>query len=354
MVSTVVVCMYISVSDGTYYTQEKSQSELLTKIRTTVIFSVLATIMQKLNSLYRPIDIIAVTLSIHFISTTVHSIVLRDQNIRRRLHCGYILRSISRQSILVVSDAVAHTIYIQDFGTQQDNMFIFIIATTAFVAFLTLLPEWFLYDEIQGSLKNILTYSFTSRYSQLNIPGLSGNTGLGTLIYGILFVVLSIPKTTNTNDKETFVFIETLQHTVAMILSNRFLTNVTPAFSNQVFSIAILLAMYIISDHIPMSSTTSTFVLWRMSTDVSKWVSTILNGGIFDQILLYSILLCVLPTINRKTASVIFVAAVQTLISNIVRSGSYLGSVGMVVSSTCVLLVADIVLDTRKQRLAHH
>lgn len=349
MGSAVFSPMRISVQDAAYYLKQESRSKLLAKVRTAVIFSVLSTIMQKVNQLYRPMDIIAVTLSIHYISTVIHSIVLHSDDVRRRLHCGYILRSINRQSILVVSDVVAHNMYIQDFGTQQDNMLIFVITTTAFIAILTLLPAWFLYDEIQGSLKNILIYSFTSRYSQLHIQGLHGNTGLGTLIYGLLFVVFTIPKG---KDTHMSLFMETLQHTITMIFSNLFLTNITPASSQQVFPIAIMLAMFIVSDHIPMSSAVSTFVLWRMSKLVSGWVSHLFDGTVVDQILFYSVLLCVLPIINHKVASVISVAALQTVVSNIMLFGNYLGSIGMVISSISILLVTDIALDKKKMNNA--
>ena len=266
-------------------------------------------------------------------------------NSRRWLHCGYILRSVSRQSILVVSDVVAHSMYSQDFGTQEDNLLIFVIATTAFIAMLSLIPAWFLHDEIQGSLKDMLVYSFSSRYSKLHSPGLQGITGLGTLLYGLLFVIFTIQLQDET---QSSLFVTTLHHTTAMVFSNLFLTNITPAPSQQVFPVAILLSMYIISDCIPMSRSVATFLLWRMSREVSSRVSILFSDNFTDQLLFYSVILCVVPIINQKIATVMSVAAIQTLVSYIMLNGVYLGSFGMAVSSMCMLLVTDIVLDSKK------
>jgi hypothetical protein len=325
--------------------KQESQSKLLCKIRITIMFSVLSTITDQLNAVYTSVEIIIFTLAVHFISTIIHSIILGNGSSRRWLHCGYILRSVSRQSILVVSDVVAHSMYSQDFGTQEDNLLIFVIATTAFIAMLSLIPAWFLHDEIQGSLKDMLVYSFSSRYSKLHIPGLQGITGLGTLLYGLLFVIFTIQLQDET---QSSLFVTTLHHTTAMVFSNLFLTNITPAPSQQVFPVAILLSMYIISDCIPMSRSVATFLLWRMSREVSSRVSILFSDNFTDQLLFYSVILCVVPIINQKIATVMSVAAIQTLVSYIMLNGVYLGSFGMAVSSMCMLLVTDIVLDSKK------
>ena len=338
--------MNIDAQQVTKYMEKTYKLKLFGKVRSALVFSVLSTIMKKLNAVYMSTDIIMVALTVNFVCAVLHSVVLADVKTRRSLHCGYILRSINRQSILVVSSAIADSVHMRDLGTQHENIMILVISTTAFIGVITCLPSWFLQDAQQGSLKDILIYSFTTRYSQLHIPGLSGNAGIGTLVYGLLFAITTITTTTENGHTGASKFLQTLQQTASMVFSNLFITRISPESTRQVLPIAILLGMYIIFEKIPMSGSVAAFVLWRTAAEVSSWTIHMFPGGAEDQILLYSLLLCVMPIFNAKTSTVLAVAAIQTLISNCMDSLLYLGSVGTVLCSICVLLVSDIVLDT--------
>jgi hypothetical protein len=329
----------------TKYMDKEYQFKLFGKVRSALVFSVLSTIMNHLNGVYMPVDIIMVALTVNFICAVLHSVVFADAKTRRRFHCGYVLRSISRQSVLVVSSAVANSVHIRDIGTQHENTMMLVVSTTAFVGFITCIPEWFLQDAQQGSLKHMLIYSFTQSYTQLHIPGLGGNTGIGTMIYGLLFAVITMMDSPVNSAGTASQFWITLQQTASMILSNLFLARVAPESTRQVLPIAILVGMYIVSDRIPMSGSVAAFVLWRTAVEVSSWTARVFPGGYTDQIVLYGLLLCIMPAINKKTSSVIAVAAIQTLVASIMKSLIYLGNIGTVLASVSVLLVADIILD---------
>jgi hypothetical protein len=331
----------------TKYMDKTYQLKLFGKVRNALVFSVLTTIMNTLNAVYMPIDIIMAALTANFVCAVLHSVVFSDAKTRRRFHCGYILRSISRQSVLVVSSAIADSVHMRDLGTQHENTMMLVVSTTAFIGFITCIPKWFLQDAQQGSLKDLLIYSFTTRYKQLHIPGLGGNTGIGTLVYGLLFVVITLLDGSDPDAETVSTFLKTLQQTASMIFSNIFLMRIAPESTRQVLPIAFLLAMYIVSNRIPMSGSVAAFVLWRTAAEVSSWTSRVFPGGGTDQLILYSLLLCIMPAINEKTSTVLAVAAIQTLVGSIMNSLVYLGHIGTVLSSVCVLLVTDIVLDAQ-------
>jgi hypothetical protein len=241
--------------------------------------------------------------------------------------------------VLIVSDAVANSVHLRDAGTQQENTLLLVLSTSALVALLTLVPTWFLKDAQQGSLKDLLIYSFTSRYSQLHVPGLTGDTGIGVLAHGLLFVVFNMLDEVGPDEKRPpSELMQTLYQTAAMVFSNMFLVQIAPESSSQVLPVAILLGMYIVSDHLPMSDTVASFVLWRTSAETSTWITRVLPGSITDQILLFTVLLCILPALDRKIASVLAVAALQTVVGHIMRAFAYLGTSGATIAS---------VLDTR-------
>ena len=329
----------------TKYMDKAYQFKLFGRIRTALVFSVLSTIMNHLNGVYMSADIIMVALTINFVCAVLHSVVFASACSRRRFHCGYILRSISRQSVLVVSSAIANTLHMRDIGTQNENTMMLVISTTAFIGFITCIPEWFLQDAQQGSIKHMLIYSFTTRYNQIHIPGLKSNTGIGTIIYAILFVIITLIDNPDDGISKVSQFLKTLQQAASMIFSNLFIMHIAPESTRQVLPIAIMLAMYIISDRIPMSGSVAAFVLWRTSTELSAWTTRVFPGGYTDQLILYSLVLCIMPIINQKVSSVLAVAAIQTFVASVMHSLVYLGTVGTVLASACVLLVADIILD---------
>ena len=304
--------------------------------------------MKNFNRLYSTVDIITVAVTVYFVCALLRAVVLRDQHTRHHFHVGYLLRSVSRQSVLIVSDAVANSVHLRDAGTQQENTLILVLSTSALVALLTLVPTWFLKDAQQGSLKDLLIYSFTSRYSQLHVPGLTGDTGIGVLAHGLLFVVFNMLDEVGPDEKRPpSELMQTLYQTAAMVFSNMFLVQIAPESSSQVLPVAILLGMYIVSDHLPMSDTVASFVLWRTSAETSTWITRVLPGSITDQILLFTVLLCILPALDRKIASVLAVAALQTVVGHIMRAFAYLGTSGATIASVCMMLVSDVVLDTR-------
>jgi hypothetical protein len=338
--------MKINPSDVVKYMNNESKTKLFNKLRRSLIFSVLSTIMQTLNGVYHQTDIIIVALTINIICTIIHGVILGDSVTRRRFHCGYILRSISRQCLLVIADAIANAVHMRDVGTQSENTLLLVVTTTAYVGILTLIPGWFLADSVQGSLKDILLYSFTSRYRQLQIPGLRGSTGLGTMVYGILFIIVNIFDNPSDSIKHPrSPFFTALMRAASMVFSNQFLSRIVPVSTRQIFPVAILLGTYILSDHLPMSGSVAAFVLWQTAQEISTWTMRVFPGGTADQIMLFSLLMCVLPVINSKTGAVIAVSALQTLVSSIMSSFKYLGTTGAVISSICMLLATDIALD---------
>ena len=329
----------------TKYMDKSYQFKLFGKVRTAIVFSVLSIIMKNLNNIYLPVDIIMVALAVNFVCAVLHSVIFSGVQTRRRLHCGYILRCISRQSILVVSSAIASSIHMRDIGTQSENTMILVVSTTVFIAFITCIPDWFLQDAQQGSLKNILIYSFTARYRQIHIPGLSANTGIGALLYGLLFVIMTLSDDPANTGNQTSKFLRTLKQTASMVFSNLFLMQITPEPTSQVLPVAFLLGMYIVSDSIPMSGSVASFVLWRTSAEVCSWTSHFFSNGYTDQLILYSLLICIIPIMNENTSSVIAVATIQTVVGCVMKSFMYLGPVGTLLSSMCVLLVTDMILD---------
>ena len=329
----------------TKYMDISYRLKLFGKVRTAIVFSVLSIIMNNLNSIYMPIDIIMVSLATNFVCAVLHSVIFSGVQTRRHLHCGYILRSISRQSVLVVSSAVASSIHMRDIGTQSENAMILIVSTTAFIGFITCIPNWFLQDAQQGSLKSILIYSFTARYRQIHIPGLGGNTGIGALLYGLLFVIMTFSDDPANTGDQTSNFLRTLKQTASMVFSNLFLMQIAPKSTSQALPVAFLLGMYIVSDRIPMSGSVASFVLWRTSAEVCSWTSHLFSNDFTDQLILYGLLICIIPIMNEKTASVIAVATIQTVVACVMKSFIYLGPIGTLLSSMCVLLITDMILD---------
>lgn len=330
----------------TSFIGRSSQSKLFAKIRGALIFSILSTMMKKFNLVYSTVDIISVAITVYFICAVLRAVVLRDQHTRHHFHLGYLLNSMSRQSVLIVSDAIAHSVHLRDVGTQQESTVILILSTSAVVAILTLLPTWFLKDTQQGSLKDLLIFSFTSRYSQLHVPGLNGDKGLSTLAHGLMFVIFNLlDKVSPNGTRPPSALMKTLYQTAAMVFSNMFLQQIAPDPSSQVLPVAILLGMYIVSDHLPMSSTVASFVLWRTAAETSTWMTRVIPGSITEQILLFTILLGIMSALDQKIASVLAVAALQTLVAHIMRAFAYLGTSGSAIASVCMLLVSDVVLD---------
>jgi hypothetical protein len=325
-----------------HYVNRTTQTKLFSKIRRALVFSVLSTIMETFSKTYRPSDIAAVALTLNFVCSVLHSDALWDRSKRQRLHVGYLLHSISRQSVLVVSDTVAHVVHMRDVGTQTENTLLLMMSTTAFIAGLTVLPASFLHDDQQGSLKDLLMFSFTSRYSQVHIPGLGGSSGLGVLVSGVLFTLFNM---LDDPDGPRTEFMKTMYQAIAMIFSHLFLAQIVPGSSSQVLPVAFLLAMYIVSNRMPMSGTVSAFVLWRTAQEVSGWMSRALAENTTDKLILFGLLICVLPTIDRKIAAVLAVAALQVVVGAVMQTFQYLGSVGSVLASVCLLLVTDVVLD---------
>jgi hypothetical protein len=337
-------CMGMQATNIVQYLDRDAESKLIAKLRRALIFSVLSTIMKSINGVYKTVDIVTVALSIYFICTLISTGSLITTQTQRRFHITYILHCACRQSVLVISDSVANSIHMRDVGTQYDNTLLLFISTTTFIAALTFVPKWFIHDTQQGSLKDILMFSFTYRYGQVHIPGLSSRTGIGSVLYGLLFTLFSMSDSEDANNK-TSEFIQTLNQAAAMIFSRLFISQIVPESNTQIFPIAILLAMYIVSDCIPMSGSVAAFVLWRTAIDVSEWVSRILPGGTADQLILFSMLLGILPTINRKISAVFAVAALQTIVTRIMITFTYLSATSTVIASIGLLLVTDIVLD---------
>jgi hypothetical protein len=328
----------------TQYMNRTSQFTLFGKIRRALVFSVLSIIMSRLHGVYKAVDILSIAFTVNFICTVLHTVVLSDSCTRRRMHCGYILRSISRQSVLVISSTIANSIHLRDIGTQQENTLLLIISTTACIALITMIPTWFIKDAQQGSLKDLLIYSFTSHYKQLHIPGLQGQTGAGTLVYGLIFALFTVLDKYYSR-KHLSDFLKTLHSTATMVFVNLFVARITPASSSQVLPVAILLGMYIVSDKLPMSGTVAAFVLWCTASEVSTWTGNLLSSNPTDQLIFFSLSLCILPVLNDKIASVFAISALQTLVGRIMDTLTYLTPISSMMASMCMLLVTDIVLD---------
>ena len=327
------------------YLDRSSEIKLLGKIRRALIFSVLSTIMTTLNGMFHTTDIIAVSVGIYFICTLISTGIIVTNHTQRMFHVSYLLHCICRQSVLITADALAHSLQLRDIGTQYDNTLLMVISTTAFIALLTFVPAWFIHDSEQGSMKDILMFSFTNRYGQIHISGLYSKTGVGAVIYGLLFVLANMLDVSPGKQKTTSEFFQTLHQAAAMIFSRLFITQIVPAQNTQVFPIAILLAMYIVSARIPMSGSVAAFVLWRTASDISTWITRIIPNSSTDQLIFFGFVLCVLPTINRKVAAVFAVAALQAVVSRVMSAFTFLPTSSAVVASVCFLLVMDILLD---------
>jgi hypothetical protein len=329
------------------YLDRESEVKLLGRIRSALIFSVLSTTMQTINRMFKAVDILSVSIGLYFICTLLSTGTVVTTRAQRTFHLSYILHCISRQSVLVAADAVANNVHMTDIGTHYDNTLILVISTTAFIALLTFVPAWFIHDSEQGSIKDILMFSFTNRYGQLHITGLYSRTGIGAVLYGLFFTVSNLLDTSPSANKEKkSEFLQTLHQAAAMIFSRQFISQIVPASNTQVFPIAILLAMYIVSDRVPMSGSVAAFVLWRTAADISGWVTRVMPASIIDQIIFFCIVLIVLPVVNRKVAAVFAVAALQAVVAGIMTVFTYLNGTSAVVATVCLLLVMDIVLDT--------
>jgi len=336
----------INARDVVSFMGHDAQWKLFGRVRIALIYSVLSTITGTLTPVYRKIDIIAVTITTYFVCTIVNSIILSDPTKRRLFHSGYIVRSIRRQSILIVSATIAQSVKIRGAGTQLENTFLLIFSTTTFLALLSLAPSWFIQDEAQGSLADMLIYSYTSMYRKIHIPGLHGPTGIGILIYGILFV--SVNMLTAPHDKLEIPlskFRGILYNALSMIFSTQFIIQIIPVSSSQVLPGAILLATYILSSHIKMSDSVAVFVLWQTANEISVWTTRVFSSHIIDKLMFFSLFLCVVPVLNHTTASVLAVSAIQTFVTYIMRLFTYLDMTSAVFASIGLLLVTEILLD---------
>lgn len=327
------------------YLDRDTETKLLGKIRRALIFSILSSVMKSINQTFKTSDIIAVSVGIYFICTLISTGIIVTTHTQRSFHLSYLLHCICRQSVLVTADALANNVQLRDIGTQYDNTFLLIISTTAFIALLTFVPSWFIHDTEQGSIKDILMFSFTNRYGQIHIPGLYSQTGLGASIYGLFFILSNMLDVSDVKKNKTSEFFQTLHQAAAMIFSRLFITQIVPLENTQVIPIAILLAMYIVSARIPMSGSVAAFVLWRTASDISNWITRIIPDSTTDQLILFSLLLCVLPTINRKVAAVFAVAALQAFVSRVMQVLVFLPGSSAVIASVCFMLVMDILLD---------
>lgn len=332
------------------YMDHESQFKLFGKIRVALIYSVLSSIMKTITPVYKHMDIVIVAFTVYFVCTLVNTVILQDVSDRRRFHSGYILRSISRQCILIISSTIAQMARLQNVGTQAENTIILIFSITTFLAVLSLIPTWFLQDPGQGSLADILIYSYTVMYRQIHIPGLQGATGLGTIIYGILFVAVNIlddwHEKGGAAEHPHTKFKKILFSAVSMVLSTQFIKGIIPASSSQILPVAILLAMYIISSQLPMSRSVSAFVLFQTGSEVSLWITRMLGSNIIDKLIFFTLLICIVPVFNHTTASVVFVSAIQTVVVYLMHSFSYLGETSAAIASIALLLTTDILLGT--------
>jgi hypothetical protein len=336
----------IDAGDVATYMGNAAQSKLFGKVRVALIYSVLSSILKTITPVYKQIDIVIVAFAIYFICTIVNMVILKDATRRRQFHSGYVLRSICRQSMLIVSSTIAQMVKVQNVGTQSENTMILIFSTTTFLAALSLVPSWFLQDNAQGSLADILIFNYTVMYRQIHIPGLQGSTGLGMMIYGILFVSVNILNTQHQKDgRPTTKFRGILYSAVSMIFSTRFITQIIPTSSNQVLPVAILLAIYILIGSLPMSSSVAAFVLFQTGNEVSIWITRMVGSSIIDKLVFYILLLCIVPVLNHTTASVLFISAVQTAVSYLMQTFTYLGEASAAIASIGLLLVTDILLD---------
>ena len=345
-VSRVMPYKSIDASDVVTYMGQKAQSKLFGKVRGALIYSVLSSIMKTLTPIYKNIDIVVVALTAYFVCTIVNTVLLKDVMMRRQFHTGYILRSVCRQSILIVSSTVAQMVKVQNVGTQTENTMVLIFSTTTFLALLSLIPDWFLQDQAQGSLADILIYSYTAMYKQIRIPGLQGRTGLGMLIYGILFASVNLLNTPQEKDKKPISKFRGILYSAAtMVFSTQFIVQIIPNSSGQVLPVAILLGIYIVSSRLPMSSSVAAFVLWQTGNEISLWVTKMFDSHIVDKMVFFCLLLCIVPVLNHTTASVLFVTASQTAVAYVMQCFAYLGETSAALASIGLLLVTDILLD---------
>jgi hypothetical protein len=151
-------CIAMQATNIVQYLDRDAESKLIAKLRRALIFSVLSIIMKNINEVYKTVDIITVALSIYFICTLISTGSLITTQTQRHYHITYVLHCACRQSVLVISDAVANSIHMRDVGTQYDNTLLLFISTTTFIAALTFVPKTYL-----CSVSHIDTDRFISR-----------------------------------------------------------------------------------------------------------------------------------------------------------------------------------------------
>ncbi|KAJ1469885.1 hypothetical protein T484DRAFT_1754205 [Baffinella frigidus] len=325
---------------------QTQKSKLCGKVQTAIMYSVLSKTMVTINKVYHPLDIIMVATTINLVCTVVRNCILQDQNTRREFHAGYVLQCLSRHSVLVISDCVSTSVHMRDVGTQPENMLLLLVSTTALISLVSLLPTWFLQDTHNGySLRPLILYSFMRQYSQMHIPGMhTSGTGFGLLLSGLSFVVANMLGVGGSQDQGS-TFMQSMRQVAVMLSCNLFITQIIPDSTTQVLPLAFLLGGYVTMSTTAMSANAASFVLYSTAREVSQWVVRLLPGVITDQLLLFSVSLCVLTPLNPNIATVLAVAALQTSVSYIMNTFASLGGGGATVASLSVLLVTDIVLD---------
>lgn len=338
----------------TYYWVVAMQyvSTALRRIDRAFVFSILSAVTALLNKQFATIDIVISVTTLYFVCNALRVMVFGGRQGLEKYHLSHVFNAITRQSVLVVVDTLANSVHLRDVGTQTENTVILLLSTTILVAAICLVPTWLVKDDDWVSMRAVLLYTFTSRYSQVHVPGLSGS--LGMILYALVFVA-STALYSNAVKHGASMFIQTIYQAVSMISSNIFLVAVTPTSSSQVLPLAILIGFYVVSSSIDIETGVAGFILWRTAREIMRWVKRMyparhdLNRG-----LLYAFVVAIIPATElfggSTVADAFFLGALQGVIDIFIGFFDFKGQLASIIATISVLLCTDIFMSIYKRK----
>jgi len=257
-------------------------------------------------------------------------------------YVALLLHSLSRQSIFVLSDALAKEISITTLSSSLEEMVFLFLTTAVFVVLVTMLPDWFLRSRERGSLKSILLFTITSRFDLVRIPGLG--RGMGSLVYGMLFMIFSSLDAILENGGSKFL--AQLTSAASMISVNLFLQAVTPETTTQVIPLAILIGSFMLSCSIGAMDDIAMFALWRTSSEINEWKRRIVGPYPIDQtLILITIYIIGLRMMDKNLASLLLLNIVQTVTQFVINTIQQLSVEAAFTVSLGILLMVDVFLS---------
>jgi hypothetical protein len=322
----------------------KTRVTLLSKLRIALLFSILRIVADPLYRYFVTLDIIVGCVFVFFAcEALILSFGVNDKTTTGPFaYVALLLHSLSRQSIFILSDALAKEISITTLSSSLEEMVFLFLTTAVFVVLVTMLPDWFLRSRERGSLKSILLFTITSRFDLVRIPGLG--RGMGSLVYGMLFMIFSSLDAILENGGSKFL--AQLTSAASMISVNLFLQAVTPETTTQVIPLAILIGSFILSCSIGAMDDIAMFALWRTSSEINEWKRRIVGPYPIDQtLILITIYIIGLRMMDKNLASLLLLNIVQTVTQFVINTIQQLSVEAAFTVSLGILLTVDVFLS---------